>query len=365
MEQLIFLNLVYFLFGFFLIYPPNEVISLGFSIPKLFSAVLGSEQLHFIHYHMIRILITVSIHSLLPLGYFLFIGTFSEDLNLFDFVKLNVAWRFYFGFSILFATGLLTLVYYWKIDNFNNHPVVVKLQKLPNQRSSSWQVAAGQINTEFRRIEKFIAGNLYNQIFVTETYIIKVGLYTINVSVLNETDFILTHTSEFKLAQDDSLGTQYLNILVKPIQTDEQNTTKPFSIRLNSFEYKEFNDKLQRPVVEASDVIIKQSLPEQFLDAFRYQINENESVRMKREDVDTCIGCMRNLADVDLKKVCDSDDCKTCLCKPMWCLECLGKWFAYRQDQNQPNTWLASKATCATCRAKFCMLDVAPLIIED
>lgn len=151
---------------------------------------------------------------------------------------------------------------------------------MPIDRSLSWQAAASKINTEFRRIEKFSAGNLYNQIFVTETFIIKVGLYTINFSVLQETDFILTHTSEFKLTQDGSLGTQYLNILVKPIQAEAH---KPFSIRLNSFEYKEFNDRLPRPVVEACDVIIKQSLPEQFLDAFRNQINENETVRIKRE----------------------------------------------------------------------------------
>ncbi len=116
MEHLIFLNLVYFLFAFFLVYPPNEVISLGFSIPTLFSSLLGSEQMHFIHYHMIRILITVTIHSFLPLGYFLYIGTFSEDLELFDLKNLNLAWRIYLGFSILFALALLTLVYYWKVN---------------------------------------------------------------------------------------------------------------------------------------------------------------------------------------------------------------------------------------------------------
>lgn len=116
MEHLIFLNLVYFLFAFFLIYPPNELISLGFSIPTLASSMLGSEQMHFIHYHMTRILITVTIHSILPIGYFLYIGFFSEDLNLFDLAELNLAWRLYLGFSILFAIGLLTLVYYWKVD---------------------------------------------------------------------------------------------------------------------------------------------------------------------------------------------------------------------------------------------------------
>lgn len=42
----------------------------------------------------------------------------------------------------------------------------------------------------------------------------------------------------------------------------------------------------------------------------------------------------------------------------MWCVECVAKWFASRQEQEQPHTWLASKGTCPMCRAKFCVLDV-------
>lgn len=32
--------------------------------------------------------------------------------------------------------------------------------------------------------------------------------------------------------------------------------------------------------------------------------------------------------------------------------------FASRQDQNHPETWMSSKATCPLCRSRFCMLDV-------
>ena len=51
--------------------------------------------------------------------------------------------------------------------------------------------------------------------------------------------------------------------------------------------------------------------------------------------------------------------CETCYCRPMWCLTCLGKWFAMRQDKNRPDTWLSSKCPCPTCRSKFCLLDVS------
>lgn len=43
----------------------------------------------------------------------------------------------------------------------------------------------------------------------------------------------------------------------------------------------------------------------------------------------------------------------------------MGKWFAYRQDQQEPQTWLSGKASCATCRAVFCLLDVAEVELID
>jgi E3 ubiquitin-protein ligase TM129 len=52
-------------------------------------------------------------------------------------------------------------------------------------------------------------------------------------------------------------------------------------------------------------------------------------------------------------------DCQPCRCRPMWCIDCIGKWFAHRQDQNKPNEWMSSKALCPTCRSRFCILDVS------
>ena len=52
------------------------------------------------------------------------------------------------------------------------------------------------------------------------------------------------------------------------------------------------------------------------------------------------------------------NECRQCFCRPMWCLSCLGRWFASRQNQERPETWLASCVPCPTCRSKFCILDV-------
>ena len=74
-----------------------------------------------------------------------------------------------------------------------------------------------------------------------------------------------------------------------------------------------------------------------------------------------CIGCMEKDANVKLLKRCanlSEGECKQCYCRPMWCLDCMGRWFASRQDQNEPERWMSSLSPCPTCRSKFCLLDV-------
>ena len=53
--------------------------------------------------------------------------------------------------------------------------------------------------------------------------------------------------------------------------------------------------------------------------------------------------------------------CRQCFCRPFWCMSCMSKWFAARQDQARPETWLSSTAPCPMCRAVFCMLDILKL----
>nr|CAD7581851.1 unnamed protein product [Timema californicum] len=76
---------------------------------------------------------------------------------------------------------------------------------------------------------------------------------------------------------------------------------------------------------------------------------------------------MAATSNVKLVKLCVSDNsvrddpCTRCDCRPMWCIDCMAKWFASRQDQAHPETWLGSKCTCPMCRSRFCVLDVCQL----
>ena len=53
-----------------------------------------------------------------------------------------------------------------------------------------------------------------------------------------------------------------------------------FFFRLNSLEYRDLKEKLQAPIRNARNIVIKQSLSDQFLEAFREQVNENQVFRL-------------------------------------------------------------------------------------
>lgn len=88
--------------------------------------------------------------------------------------------------------------------------------------------------------------------------------------------------------------------------------------------------------------------------------------------LDACLGCGNVQSDVKLEKACldaaevqrdaegnEVPHCRACFCRPMWCVGCMGRWFASRQDPHHPERWLEGKSPCPTCRAVFCLLDVS------
>lgn len=64
-------TLLYILLCICIIYPPNEIIACGLTIPDLFSSILGLEYQELIVYHIRRSSLMLFIYSILPLGYVL------------------------------------------------------------------------------------------------------------------------------------------------------------------------------------------------------------------------------------------------------------------------------------------------------
>lgn len=159
---------------------------------------------------------------------------------------------------------------------------------------------------------------------------------------------------------------QFVNIIVKPTRKG----TSEFSIRVNSLDFKELQDRIDRPITVLSGVnlIIHRSVLERFIEVFKELITANPKYRCDQE-LDLCLACSKATPNTKLQKQCSDVDangkllpnsarCDTCHCRPMWCDECMAKWFAARQNKSKEDVWLQQKCTCPMCRASFCILDV-------
>nr|XP_022346006.1 E3 ubiquitin-protein ligase TM129-like [Crassostrea virginica] len=349
----------YLFFVLCFVAPPSEFVSAGLTIQNVLSEYLGSEQLHFIEYHMKRTAITLLIHSFLPLGYYVGIGLFSPGLGLFTPWNVGLLWKVYLAASLSVVLTCCLLFYLWTRKKYDSHPIAKELALLGN--GSSWRAVASSINVEFRRVDKFTTGAPGRRVIVTDSWVMLTSTYYVYVAHQNDIHLSLSKSEEHDIHYESMTSVQFLKFNVVSINPK----LKPFSIRLNALEYRDLKDKLTTPIVNARNIVIKQSLSDQFLDAFRHQVNLNQVFHLPEGmEVDTCIGCMQKESDIKLVKLCDSIEagqCVQCYCRPMWCLECMGKWFASRQDQQRPEVWMSGASPCPTCRAVFCVLDVCKI----
>ncbi|RUS79554.1 hypothetical protein EGW08_012684 [Elysia chlorotica] len=359
-------TLIYCFFAGIFIVPPTEFVSAGITIQNLFSNWLGSEEFNFIYYHIKRTSATVIVHSLIPLGYYLGLGLFAPELDLFSLDQTGIGWLVYLLFSLLLPGLSALCVLYWHRNKWDYHPLARQLNLL-GDANSTWRSVASSINVEFRRIDKFTSGTPSRLVVVTDSWIIKTSTYSVFVGHQNDIHLSLSDSEEHALSYQNQMAVQYLNIQVSPVESG----VKPFTIRLNSLELGDLKEKLQAPIRNARNIVIHQSLSDRFLQAFTETVQQN-SVFIPPPDMELeqCIGCMQKTSDVKLQRLCEIPPgdvpqppgappaCLQCFCRPMWCLECMGKWFASRQDQLRPETWLSGKSPCPMCRATFCLLDV-------
>ncbi|XP_030749870.1 E3 ubiquitin-protein ligase TM129 [Sitophilus oryzae] len=358
MSPFVVFTLFYLLISFGLIYPPTEFISAGFTIQNWFSGILGSESLNFIRYHIKKSMLNLIVYSCLPLVYviLLFLLGYVNELSLL-FIGTTLYWKIFAATSITLPLLALFEVKRWTDNNYSKHPIVKNLTKFCNN-NSSWEVVASEIENEFRRIEKVcISTNPLSRVVVTENWILKVTPLTIFLTHQSEASLIVKSATNFELSHLNSKETQYLNIEVNSARIE------PFIIRINAAHFKDLEDRLARSINVLPNVKFHKSIVEQFLDVFKDTISKNPKYTTNME-LDQCIGCLQSRPEVKIQKQCQDtliNNCTSCFCKPMWCVDCMGKWFVSRQDPEHKNQWLSSKCTCPMCRATFCLLDVSLL----
>ncbi|XP_003458154.1 E3 ubiquitin-protein ligase TM129 isoform X1 [Oreochromis niloticus] len=355
-------TLAYIVLSFCFVFTPTEFRSAGLTVQNLFSSWLGSEDVGFIQYHIRRTSITILVHSALPLGYYMGMCVAAPEKNLGYIYQVSDNWRAFLLLSLCLQLVSWIIVFYWSRGRWHNHPISKMLQAHVQPPFSSWGSVAVSINTEFRHIDKFATGAPGARVIVTDTWVLKVTTYHIYMALQRDCHVTVTESTQHHLNPDSASPTEILTLRVDSINP----AVTPFNIKLNSTEYAELREKLRAPIRNSPNVVIHQTLSELFLETFKAQVDLNQPYVLPRgQEVEPCIGCMQVPANTKLVMLCheaetddDDSDCQQCHCRPMWCLLCLGRWFASRLDEQTPETWLSSRVPCPTCRAKFCILDV-------
>ncbi|XP_026886569.1 E3 ubiquitin-protein ligase TM129 [Electrophorus electricus] len=345
----------YVVFVICVLFTPNEFRSAGLTVQNIFSEWLGSEDIGFIQYHIKRTTLTFLLHCSLPLGYYIGMCFAEPEESLIYIHLASPGWQLYFVLSMAFQLLGAAIAFYWSTREWANHPISKTLSTFALPQSS-WRAVASSINTEFRRIEKFATGPPDARVIVTDTWVMKVTTYWLHVAQQQDTHLTVIGSKQHDLSPDSNTPVQILTISVASINP----RIKSFNIRLNSTEYGELCEKLHAPIRNATNVVVHLTLSELFLETFKSHVEINQVYKYRSgQELEPCIGCMQTIANIKLMRLCQDDgECQECYCRPMWCIVCMGKWFASRQDQTRPETWLSSMVPCPTCRAKFCILDV-------
>ncbi|XP_043188090.1 E3 ubiquitin-protein ligase TM129-like [Amphibalanus amphitrite] len=343
-------TLFYFVFALCQLFPPTEFITAGLTAEKLFASLFGSEHLNFVNYHMKRTTCNIVAHLCLPLGYCLGLWWTAEGPG-----RPLASWEIaaVIASALLAAAGLLCWYRWWRTDWYS-HPLARVLTSY--SETGLWRQTASEVNREFRSVDKFATDAVAaHRVIITDNWLIKLTPYKVHLLHVDHVYLDLESSSEPHVLSERTCQTVTCRVVsMRPAVPD-------FVIRVTSEQLPEVRHRLGRRVRNLRNVVIHQTLTERFVDAFRRVVHENLPV-VVTEDLEQCIGCGEVPAGVRLARQCGQmgpgEPCRECNCRPMWCLDCFAKWFASRQDQDQPETWLASKCPCPTCRSTFCVLDV-------
>jgi len=375
-------SIFYTIFCTGFLYQAKEFASAGIS-PEGFLSFrdwIGSEEIRFFQYHLKRTTGTLVLHSLLPLGYFLGYSYFTSVVDR-KYATILTFWSHFPTFytalviSILVPLALLSLSWYWSLNNWERHPFMAYLKKVSTGGNLREMIA--DIETEFRRVDKMcVQTNPLTKVVVTDNWILVMGAWpwSLRISHQSEVRLELSSCDSHSISTEGEIGgTQFLNITV----VNRRPEVGSFIFRLNSLEYQNLQDKLASVIENVANIQVYKTVSERFVDVFKEHVSQNPPAEAQHE-LEACIGCMVEEANVKIQRVClannegnegeeqanqqqqqhQQDPCVNCYCRPMWCIDCMAKWFASRQDQARPETWLSSKCPCPTCRSKFCILDI-------
>lgn len=376
----------------YIVIPSEAMQSAGFTIPVLFSSLLGQERFNFVDYHLRRTLLTIFIHASLP--FFCFIGLHFYIAQLvFTLWPQNLV-QMMARASLLLSAASACVVSLFYANNWQRHFIVRRLQKLNANSAGGWREIAQQINMDVRQPMIFSMTNKEcARTLVTPEWILHITNYNVHFARIADSQLLIVRSSPVQQSLADhpsnNNGGSVLAVtnghLIDLRVQSISGRFDPFHIRIrNEQELNHLREEISRPIEVLDSLVLPKPLHERFVDVFVKELERNPRFKnFKREELEPCLGCSQTLAEVKLAKQCvdsrfqqeaeqqdgfnpmSNTPCQICACRPMWCARCIGRIFASKQDQTTPELWMAGRAPCPTCRALFCVLDVCHLAEEN
>ncbi|XP_050437108.1 E3 ubiquitin-protein ligase TM129 [Adelges cooleyi] len=354
-------TLFYIIVSACFVFRTTEFVSNGLTVENLFETYIGKEFDAFVTHHIKRTALTVIVHSCIPFVYLL--GTLIANDSETEFV-----YRHFYELCCLALLPIIcccSVVFKWMSNDWANHPLALLLNRYD---PADWKLVANEISTEYQCLQKLtLSCGTLTRTIVTNNWVISVKSHSVCVAKKMESSFMVYSSDDHSSTLDGTPGSvQFINIQVIPIRA----RVKSFFIRIKTEDFKTLEEKIGQPIQIANNIKLQRSRTERFIEVFRDQVCQNPVyTNFTAADLDdsTCAGCLVNPPDVKLTKCCDDTEipdmpnCTSCQCRPMWCVDCMAKWYESRQPQNNPTMWLSSKCTCPLCRRVFCILDVCPL----
>lgn len=410
--QEILYTILFCLFTFCTVYPPLGFIAAGLTIENIFGRLLGSENMFFFEYHIRRTSLLRVVWSSFILVYYVVMRCLLETVAQ---ASPNIGRPFtvwdvvlWLGIASITSIGLHTYYAWYSNGTWSGHPTVRSLKLLVRDGTQfdsqgsfpeRWRAVISNINAECRRPDKFVAshGGISGswpgrRLIATDSWILashgirfqilrqaSEGMLAVVVSTSSVLD--TGSLTDGGRPAGENLGTQTMAV-VRFVAVSSGACLLTFSLPASNLD--SLRAKLQFPMVHAEGVEFEPTIVQRFIRTFRDVVEENGFVAPPPHmEIEQCIGCMSLRANVMLQQRCDPaahaaldaqaptrtyvPACSPCHCRPMWCLECMARWFAARQtESHQPTSvWLSGRIPCPTCRNIFCVRDVVRMTSDS
>ncbi|XP_015114489.1 E3 ubiquitin-protein ligase TM129 [Diachasma alloeum] len=361
MTSLFIYTIGYILFVSGLIYPPTEFVSAGLTIPELFSSWLGSEYDEFVQYHIKRSIVTLFVHSLLPFGYIIGLSLLGH-LDAAQ-VFLGTEHPLWLTLSICALVGpiyALNLIVNWSRNHFSKHPIAKALGIYCNERGT-WLDIAADVNREYKSLDKLqIRTNSTTKIVVTNTWIMKVSAYKLEIASQINSVLVAYNVNSYSSTPSPTESVHYVKYRIVTRQPGGKN----FTIRINASDVQNLLGKITMPTRTLSSVQVPQTVTEIAVFAIKQEVAKNPTYKTTQQ-LEQCAVCMQATSNVKLTRNCPDipemdgiPACRSCNCPPIFCIDCLAKWFI-SSSQHKPKNVTEMKSSCPQCRSPFCLQDVS------